>query len=415
MSRIRGALERRSVIDILPPGPGGRAKADGYGQPGAGFWSQGMVWNGSTMTAASTESAMRLSAVFACLRLLSEAIATLPLDTFQRDNGTRRPYRPRPEYLSFDPPQGPRTEYLSMVMLSLLTSGDALIATPRDALGVPLDLIPLDPGAVEVLRQTGDWTERLPYRRGEIYFTFGGHHFSTLDIMHIKGMTLPGSLRGVSPLTAARDVMAGASRAQDYGINLFDNGSVPPAVIEMADAPDEAGRAKAKRISQAWQETNGGTANAGKVGILLGGAQLKSIAVTPEDAQWLETRRFGIQEIARIYGVPPHLIADSSNSTSWGSGLEEQNLAFGQLTLRPWLERIEEAHGRLLTTHGLRDVFVKLNLDALLRASLSDRYASYQLGISSNFLLPNEARRLEDLPPIPGGDQFPPSAPGGAP
>jgi HK97 family phage portal protein len=111
--------------------------------------------------------------------------------------------------------------------------------------------------------------------------------------------------------------------------------------------------------------------------------------------------------VARIFGVPPHLIADASNSTSWGSGLQEQNLAFGQFSLRPWIERIEDAHGRLLTTHGLPDVFVKLNLDALLRASLKDRYESYAIGIENQFLLRNEARKLEDSPPLPGGDAFP--------
>lgn len=407
--------ERRSVVDIVPSGPMGRVRSDGYGMTGAGFWSQGMVWNGATSAPATTDGAMRLSAVFACLRLLSEAISTLPLDTFTRTNGTRAPYRPRPDYLSFQPPQGSRIDYLSMVMLSLLTDGNAFIATPRDAMGVPLDLVPLDPGCIEVIRQTQDPTPLLPYRRGEIYFTFGNHHFSQYDIMHIKGMCLPGALRGVSPLKAARDVLAGASKAQDYGIALFDNSSVPPAVIEMPDAEDDASMTKAKRVATTWNETHGGTSNAGKVGVLIGGATLKTIAVTPEDAQWLETRKFGIQEIARFYGVPPHLIADSSNSTSWGSGLAEQNLAFGQLSLRPWLERIEDGHGRLLTTHGLPDVFIKLNLDALLRADLSDRYASYAVGIASHFLTINEARRLEDLPPVPWGDVPPALAPGGAP
>lgn len=406
-------VEQRASVDITDPGYS-RGRPDGYGAAGAGFWSQGMTWNGMVSSAATPESAMRLSAVFACLRLLSEAIATLPLDTFTRDNGTRKPYRPRPDYLSFQPPQGPRTDYLSGVLLSLLTDGNAFVATPRDNFGVPLDLVPLDPVSIEVHRQTSMPTDRLPYRLGEIYFTFGGHHFSQSEIMHIKGMCLAGSLRGVSPIKAARDVLSGAQKAQDFGINLFDNNSVPPAVIELADPPDAAGQAKAARISESWQQTNGGTSNAGKVGILLGGAQLKTIAVTPEDAQWLDTRKFGIQEIARFYGVPPHLIADSSNSTSWGSGLEEQNLAFGQLTLRPWIERIEEAHGRLLTTHGLPDVFIKLNLDALLRASLTDRYASYSVGIASGFLTINEARRLEDLPPVSWGDERPPLAPGGA-
>lgn len=393
--------ERRSIVDIPPPGQV-RPNEAGYGLAGFGSWGQGMAWNSA---GSGADTAMRLSAVYACLRLLSEAVATLPLDTFERSDGTRRPYRPRPEYLSFAPPQGSRIDYLSMVMLSLLTDGNAFVGTPRDPMGIPTDLIPLDPGKVAV--------ERFGSQVG---FRIDGRPYSSLDIMHIKGMTMPGSLRGVSPITAARDVIDGAASAQDFGRSMFRNGAVPPAVIEIpGEAESDEGMAKAKRVAQTWNETHGGTSNAGKIGVLLGDAKLSSVAVTPEDAQWLDTRRFGVQEIARIFGVPPHLIADSSNSTSWGSGLAEQNLAFGQLSLRPWIERIEDAHGRLLTTHGLPDVFVKLNLDALLRAGTKDRYESHALGLGAAFLTINEVRRLEDLPPVPWGNERPTtSAPGGA-
>lgn len=406
MSLIRSAIERRSALDLSPSVPVSPTHPVGYGNPAFGSWGQGMTWQPHGVAGGSTDSAMRLSAVFACLRVLSEAVSTLPLDTFVRNAGTRRPYRPRPEYLSFDPPMVSRIEYLSAVMLSLLTDGNAFVATPRDELGVPVTLLPLDPTAVAVERG----------RDGVIRYRIESHLFVASEIMHIRGMGMPGALRGLSPIAAARDVIAGASKAQEYGVNLFDNGAVPPAVIEMPGEGGEEDRERARRIAAAWHETNGGTANAGRVGVLIGNAKLNTVAVTPEDAQWLETRRFGVQEIARVFGVPPHLIADSSNSTSWGSGLAEQNLAFGQLSLRPWIERIEDAHGRLLTSHGLGDVFVKLNLDALLRASLSDRYESYKVGIESRFLTPNEARRLEDLPPVPGGDEFPaPTTTGGAP
>lgn len=383
-------VEERSVVDIS------------YGVPGSGWWSSGMRWNSGATPAVNTDTSMRLSAVYACLRLLSEAVATLPIDTFIRRAGTREPYRPRPEYLSFQPPQGSKIDYLSMVMLSLLTDGNAFVATLRDSMGVPLDLRPLDPTRVTVRQHDGQPTDRLPFRRGEVYFEVDGKPFSSYDIMHIKGMLLPGQLRGVSPVAAARDVLDGAMAAQEFGRSMFRNGAVPPAVIEIpGEAESDEGMTKAQRVAQTWHDTHGGTSNAGKVGVLLGGAKLTSVAVTPEDAQWLDTRRFGVQEIARIFGVPPHLIADSSNSTSWGSGLAEQNLAFGQLSLRPWIERIEDAHGRLLSTHGLPDVFVKLNLDALLRAGTKDRYEAHKIGLDAEFLTEDEVRRLEDLPPLP--------------
>lgn len=359
-----------------------------------GKWQQGMVWTAYQGGVVTADSSMRLSAVFACLRLLSEAISTLPLDTFMRRNGTRQPYRPRPAYLSFQPEQGSRIDYLSQVMLSLLTDGNAFVATPRDSLGVPYDLVVLDPCLVSVDRYAG-----------EIRYRVGGRPVDMPnDLMHIKGMTLPGQLRGLSPIAYARETIGLGLAAQRFGQAFFENGALPGAVIE---APGTMSDPAIKRFRETWNAGHQGVANAHRIGVLSEGAKLSKVSVAPNDAQFLETRAFQVPDVARIFGVPPHLIADASNSTSWGSGLQEQNLAFGQFSLRPWIERIEDAHGRLLTTHGLPDVFVKLNLDALLRASLKDRYESYAIGIENQFLLRNEVRKLEDMPPLPGGDVFP--------
>jgi len=358
-----------------------------------------MVWNAVGGTTVNTDSAMRLSAVFACLRLLSEAIATLPLDTFIRLGGTRRPYRPRPDYLSFQPPLASRIDYLGQLMLSLLTDGNAFVATPRDPMGVPIALIVLDPAMVTVERRNG----RLVYKVNKTEVD------ATNDLLHIKGMTMPGALRGLSPIAYARETIGLGLAAQRFGQGFFENGALPGIVIK---APGQMSDMAVKRWQQTWNDGHQGVGNAQKMGVLTEGATIDKISVAPEDAQFLETRAFQVPDVARIFGVPPHLIADASNSTSWGSGLAEQNLAFGQFSLRPWIERIEDAHGRLLTTHGLPDVFVKLNLDALLRASLTDRYAAYAVGIENEFLTRNEARKTEDLPPLPGGDTFPaPAAP----
>lgn len=403
MSILRRALgiaheERSTGITILP-GTGRRAPdlPDGYGLAGYGGWSQGMVWHSSIGTANVTnEQAVRLSAVYGCWRLLSDALATLPLDTFTRQGGIRKPYRPRPTYLDFQPPQSGKIAYLSQVVLSLLADGNAFVATPRNDLGVPLDLVPLDPSMVEVVRKAS-----------EISYRVQGETYGWLDIMHIPGMLFPGALRGMSPIQAAREVIDGALKAQEYGANFAANMAVPPAVIEVPSSggDPQVEREKAKRVGQLWQETHGGS-NAGKVGVLVGGAQLKTIAISPEDAQWLDSKRFSVSEIARFYGVPPHLIADASNSTSWGSGLAEQNQTFGSFTLQPTTERIEEGHGRLLTTHGLPDVFVKLNLDAKLRAAPKERAETTDIRIKNRSLTINEARALEDQPPVPWGDDF---------
>lgn len=401
MSVLRNAWERRSVSTFSGLTNGAwvtSGKVDipaGYGdtggvEPGSGSWLPGMQWQSwGGSGPQSTESAMRLSAVFGCLRLLSEAVSTLPLDTFERVAGARVAY-PRPAYLRFNPPGMSQITYLSQVMLSVLTDGNAFVATPRDDMGTPTALVPLDPAMVTVKRGPGN----VPYYvvKGDLYTYF--------DIMHIPGMMLPGDLRGVSPLRAAREVVESGQKAQEFGTQFMGNMAVPPAVIEVPFVEGVDNRDRAQKIGQAWNDTHGGTSNAGKVGVLIGGASLKTVAVSPEDAQWLDSKRFGVSEIARFYGVPPHLIADASNSTSWGSGLAEQNLAFGQFSVTPWTARIEEGHGRLLYSDGLPEVFVKLNLDAKYRASLKDRYDSYAVGIDKGFLTDEEARALEDLPPL---------------
>lgn len=393
VSRLRSAFRNAVTTSDID-----EALANGtYGVPGFGSWGQGMVWQPGP-NAGGVSNAMQLSAVWACLRILTDAISTLPLDTFERKRGTRVPYRPRPSYLDFEAPGLTRVQYLTQVQMSLLTDGNAFVATPRDRLGVPTGLVVLDPTKVKVDRDGS-----------RVVYQVGSGTYSPLDIMHVPGIMLPGSIRGLSPIGAAREVVEGAAEAQKFGKSWFANAAVPPAVIKIPATNDGPGdTTRAKRVAQAWHETHGGTSNAGKVGVLTDGAELQSVAVGNKDSQWLESRQFSVQEIARIFGVPPHLIADSSNSTSWGSGLAEQNLAFGQFSLRPWIERIEDAHNRLLTSHGSPSVFMKLNLDALLRASLKDRYSSYATGIHGGFLSPNEARRWEDLPPIPGGDDVPP-------
>lgn len=382
MSLIRRALETRSIdVGTLPSFSAGR-------------WTSGIALSSNGPIESRS---LQMSAVFACIRILTEAVSTLPLDTYRRNNGTRLPYRPRPAYLDFQPPGLPRNVYMSQVMLSALQAGEALVATPRNNLGQVVGLWPLQPELVQM-----EWVNDDP-TQGKL-FRIEGQVFTELDIMHIPAMVQPGRLRGVSPLRHAREAIEGGLRAQDYGRKFFENASVPPAIIETDGQPGPETMDRAKKMAEIWQETHGGANNAGKIGVLVGG-RMKTVAVSPEDSQWLESRRFGVSEIARFFGVPPHLIADASNSTSWGSGLAEQNLAFGQFSLRPWVERIEEAHNRLLTTEGLPDVFVKLNLDALLRPSLSDRYESHATGIASGFLTINEARRLEDLPPVAWGDQ----------
>jgi len=352
-----------------------------------------MVWHpgsgSSNVSNPSTDQAMRLSAVFACLRLLSEAVATLPLDTFTRRDNVRLPAA-APAYLRFAPPQQSRIDYLSQVMLSLLTDGNAYVVTPRDELGVPVDLVVLDPTLVKVERKGG----RLVYTCQKVQMD------PRTDVMHIKGMMLPGAVKGLSPIAYARETIGLGLAAQAFGSAFFDNGALPSAVIQVPEGKQFSDEA-AGRFRETWHAAHGGRGNAQKVGVLTGGATLNKVSIQPNDAQFLETRQFQVPDVARIFGVPPHLIADASNSTSWGSGLAEQNLAFGSFSLRPWVTRIENSHDRLLSTHGHVSDFVKLNLDALLRSSLKDQLEALAIGIDNRIYTSEEGRALQDLPPLP--------------
>lgn len=401
MSVLRRALnipheERASGLTWLPgtgtkvPGP-----AEGYGVPGYGWWDTGMVWRPGADSPVTIESASHLSAVFGCWRLLTDVVSTMPWDTYTVDDQVRRP-APKPEVLKFAVPGLSQIAYLSQVMLSLLSDGNAFVATLRNSLGVPLALFPLDPTKVRVCRE-----------KGVLSYEVGGVEYGWLDIMHIPGLMLPGDLRGMSPLTAAREVVEAGLQQQRYGRDFTKNMAVPPAVIKVPSSggSPEVEREKARKVGALWNDTYGG-GNAGKIGVLVGGAELQTVAVNQKDAQWLESKQFTVVEVARIYGVPPHLVADASNSTSWGSGLAEQNATFSQFTVQPTTARIEEAHDRLLVSAGLPDTRNKLNIDAKLRATPMQRAETTAIKIANRSMTINEDRALEDRPPVPWGDDF---------
>jgi HK97 family phage portal protein len=332
------------------------------------------------------------------LRLISENIATLPIDTFTRAGGVRKPYRPRPDYLNFGQPGLSRIDYFSQVMLSLLTDGNAYIVTIRGPDGAVVGLIVLDPTMVSVSRVRGQIEYRINGRTEPLNPVY--------DIMHIKGMCLPGALTGLSPIAYAAETVGVGLNAQRYGSSFFENGALSSAVIQ---SPGKFSKEAGARFRETWNAEHQGVGNANKIGVLTEGATLNKVSITPDEAQFLQTRQFSVPDVCRVYGVPPHLVADASNSTSWGSGLAEQNSAFGQFSLRGWTERVEEGHDRLLTTDGLPDVFMKFNMDAVLRASFKERMEGYQIAIDAEVMVPNEARKQEDWAPVPWGDVPPPT------
>ena len=272
-------------------------------------------------------------------------------------------------------------QYLTKVQMSLLTDGNAFVATPRDRMGVPTGLVVLDPTKVKVERDGS-----------QVVYRVGSGSYSPLDIMHVPGIMLPGSIRGLSPIGAAREVVEGASEAQKFGKSWFANASVPPAVIKIPatnDGPGDSGRAK--RVAQVWHETHGGTSNAGKVGVLTDGAELQSVAVANKDSQWLESRQFSGGD----YGssVFRHLIADSSNSTSaWARRAEPR------LRPRPTVDR---AHRDEQPAPDGLPVSMKLNSTPY---SARSRIGTAATPPASTAASSHRTRPAGGGFPIPGGD-----------
>lgn len=355
-------------------------------------WGMGLDAAGRSTAsgkAVSPDTALTVSAVYGSVRIISDNVATFPLDSFIRWDGARRPYRPRPTWMDFQAGPFGKIEVISQAVVSLLTDGNAYLALYRDPMGQVVWMEVLDPAQVTVERFGSDVR----------YTVNGTSGLTRMDILHIPGMMLPGELEGVSPITYARESIGLSMASTEYGAAFFGNGAVPGVVVEVPGTLSEAGVA---RLKAAWNDAHQGAGNAHKLAVITEGAKFSKITVDPEDAQFLETRAFQVADIARIYGVPPHLLGDASGSTSWGSGLAEQNVAFVQHSLRPWVERVEAGLTQVMRTEGHSpSAFVKMNLDGLLRGDPARAMEDFTLGIEAGIYTVEEVRAWKDLPPLP--------------
>lgn len=353
--------------------------------------------------ALTPEGALALSAVYACVRLIADSIATTPWDAFKPGPGDTRQPAARPVWMDSPNPDARKIRFLTEVMTSLLLEGNAYILITRNTINgmvTALDVLPANAVEPKYVRRRGKLRE-LVYElsvTGEDGRVQVVGAFSRSEVLHISGLTLAGELKGVSPLSAQRRTFALSLDAQDYGAEFFSNGAMPAAVISVPGPMTPDGLINARRT---WRKIHGGKGNRHGLAILTEDAKFQKISVTPDEAQFLQTRQFQVPEITRIFGVPPHLVSDATNSTSWGSGLAEQNTAFVQHTLTTWVARLEEAFSTLATAPS--KAFVKFNLGALLRGSLKERLDAYRVGLGNGIYTRNEVRAWEDLEADPSG------------
>lgn len=355
------------------------------------------------------KSAMQIATVYACVRLLAETVAGLPLHLYRMNDGTNAKERavehplykifyrqPNPEMTSFS--------FREVMITDLLLWGNCYAQIIRDGKNGILGLYPLLPENVEVDRD----------EKGSIYYIYHAYtderpgetnkdiFFRRDEIFHIPGLGFNG-LVGFSPIAMMKNALGTTMAVERYGSSFFRNGAQPSGVLEHPGVLKNP-----EKIRENWSSVYGGANNAHKVAVLEEGMSYKAISLPPEDSQFLSTRQFGVNEICRIFRVPPHMVQDLEHATF--SNIEHQSIDFVVHTLTPWLVRYEQAIVKDLLLPDEQDVyFPKFNVDGLLRGDYQSRMQGYATGISNGFLSPNDVHRLENMDLIPaekGGDDY---------
>lgn len=348
----------------------------------------------------SPETALRCSAVYSCVGILAESIAQLPLKLYRRTAGGKEEVEESPlrRILGWKPNEWQTSfEFREMAMQHLCLRGNFYAYKVTDSRDEVRELLPLHPDQVTV-EQRPDWS--LAYR-----ITFNDGRQETVDksrIFHVRYRTLDG-VRGISPILYHRDTVGLALTTLKHGSRVFRNGALPTGILQH---PGKLSKESLERLRESWEASYGG-ANSGKTAILEEGMTFTGLTMSNEDMQYLETRSFQVEDIARIYRVPLHMIQSVEKSTSWGSGIENMSLGFVQFTLLPWIRRLESAIWRdLIPDREKESVFPEFLVDGLLRGDIKSRYTAYQLAIQSGIMSPNEVRAKENLNPRPGGDDY---------
>jgi HK97 family phage portal protein len=258
-----------------------------------------------------------------------------------------------------------------------------------------MELLPLHPDAVSV-RQLDNWDLEF------LVTLKGGRQIrcSQRDVFHVAYRSLDG-ITGLSPISYQRETIGLTLAAQKHGAKTFSNGAKPGGVLTH---PHKLTEDASRRLRESWELTYGGD-NAGKTAILEEGMTFTVLSMTNSDAQFLETRRFQVEDVARIFGIPLFMIQSTEKTTSWGSGIEQMSMGYVRYTLLPWVRRWEQAIRRdLVAETGEPDIEMRFNIEGLQRSDIRSRFQSYQVGINMGVYSPNEVRELEDMNPREGGD-----------
>lgn len=353
-------------------------------------------------------TAMQTTAVYACVRILSETLAALPLQLYRYTAGGKERVYDHPLYhILHDEPNPEMTSFIfrETLMSHLLIWGNAYAQIIRDRLGRVQGLYPLRPDKMTVCRDES----------GQIYYIYtkttdenpaikpyGQVPLRKDEVLHIPGLVFDG-LVGYSPIAMARNAVGMTMACEEYGASFFANGASPSGVLEHPGVLKDPAK-----VRDSWNAVYQGSANAHKVAVLEEGMKYQQIGIPPEEAQFLETRKFQLNEIARLYRIPPHMIGDLEKSSF--NNIEQQSMEFVKYTLDPWVIRWEQAMQKaLFLPEEKKQYFLKFNVNGLMRGDYESRMTGYSIGRQNGWLSANDIREMEDMNPVPdeeGGNLY---------
>ena len=357
-------------------------------------WLTGLFGTSKTGVQVSEDNALTFSAVYAAVRIISETIASIPLNVYQADGETRVKAvgHPVQDLLAKAPNSVSSTFTFREAMASnLVLHGNAYAKIEMNAAGRPTALIPLNPMKVEVKVVDGE----------KVYVFDKKHTYLDYEILHFVGLSFNG-LTGKSPLSMAREAVAIGLAAQEYGARFYSNGANAGGVIT---APGRLNTEVVKRLRESWNRAQSGNSNSHSTAILEEGMKYEKIGLDPEAAQFLQSRKFQVNEIARIFRIPPSYLADLENSST-RANTEQQAIQFVRDCITPYVRRMEVELNRKLFREDEPNLYAYFTMEGLMRGDQKARYEAYAVARNWGWLSVNDIRDLENLNPVEGGDIY---------
>jgi HK97 family phage portal protein len=358
------------------------------------IWGAGdsFAFTNESGTVIDQTKSLQISTFYSCVLLISDTISTLPVDSYIRRDGDRVPYRPKPLWINKPDIDVLRTEHYQQVLVSLLLDGNSYVRIFRDNRGDVANLVALDPYRITPRRNPETLEIEYLIDHGSAGIV------KQRDMLHITEIRRPGALRGISRVDELKETLGLSTALQSFAARFFGQGATTQGIIEF---PGNLTKEQAENLARSFDNKHKGFRKAHKTGVLSGGAKYVKTGANPDEAQMLASREFDVEVIARMFRVPPSMIGITKAGAMSYASVEQNNINFVTHTLRPYIQKIEDAYSQLLPN----EAFIKFNVDGLLRGDYTTRMQGYSVGLQAGFYSVNDVRRFEDLRPVDDGDQ----------